>query len=93
MEKVSEAGKPVIISTGGLTIQEIDKIVSFDKRAVQYALQHCVGIYPTPNNQMYLNQIELMHNRYPHLTIGFSTHEAPDNFTPIRVVTPRALYV
>ncbi len=58
LERGAEAGKPVIISTGGLTLKEIDKIVSFfDKRAVQYAIQHCVGIYPTPNDQMHLNQI------------------------------------
>ncbi len=86
LERVAEAGKPVIISTGGLTIKEVDKIVSFfEKRAVHFAIQHCVGIYPTPNNQMHLNQIEVMRNRYPHLIIGFSTHEEPDNLTPVRV--------
>lgn len=86
LERVAEVGKPVIISTGGLTLKEMDKIVSFfEKRAVHFAMMHCVGIYPTPNNAMHLNQIEVMRNRYPHLTIGFSTHEEPDNLTPIRV--------
>ncbi len=86
LERVAEAGKPVIISTGGLTLKEVDKIVSFfDKRAVHFAMQYCVGIYPTPNNAMHLNQIEVMRNRYPDLIIGFSTHEEPDNLNPIRV--------
>lgn len=84
LEKVAATGKPVICSTGGLTIKDIDKIVSFfQKRAVHFALMHCVAIYPMPNDQAHLNQIELLRNRYPGVTIGFSTHEAPDNYLTV----------
>ncbi len=84
LERVAEAGKPVICSTGGLTIRQIDKIVSFfQHRGVHFALEHCVTIYPTPNEKFYINQIEIMRNRYPGVTIGFSTHEEPTN---LRVV-------
>ncbi len=86
LERVAETGKPVICSTGGLTIKEIDKIVSFfQHRGVQFAIMHCVGIYPTPNDKLHLNQIEILRNRYPGITIGFSTHEAPTNLNAIRV--------
>jgi N-acetylneuraminate synthase len=81
LQKVAEAGKPVIVSVGGLTLKEVDNVVSFfDHRGVDFALMHCVAIYPTPPQEMYLRQIEVFRNRYPHLTIGFSTHESPTDF-------------
>lgn len=86
LELVAETGKPVICSTGGLTIQEIDKIVSFfQHRGVHFALMHCVAMYPAPNDKLHLNQIETMRNRYPGITIGFSTHEDPSNLNAVRV--------
>lgn len=86
LERVAATGKPVICSTGGLSIKEIDKIVSFfEKRAVHFALMHCVAQYPTPNNKLHLNQIATMRARYPGLTIGFSTHEEPTNLNAVRV--------
>ena len=86
LERVAAAGKPVICSTGGLTVRDIDKIVSFfQKRAVHFALMHCVAMYPAPNNKLHLNQIEIMRTRYPGITIGFSTHEDPSNMNAIRV--------
>jgi N-acetylneuraminate synthase len=86
LEAVASVGKPVIISTGGLTMKEIDNLVSFfEHRLVDFALMHCVAIYPTPNDKLELNQIELMRKRYPKVTIGFSTHEAPDNMEAILI--------
>ena len=86
LERAAESGKPVICSTGGLTIKEIDNIVSFfEHRGVHFALMHCVAMYPTPNQKLHLNQIEAMRNRYPGITIGFSTHEDPSNMNAVRV--------
>lgn len=86
LEKISEAGRPVIASTGGLTIKEIDKVVSFfEHRGVNFALMHCVAIYPTPNDKFHLNQIETMRTRYPGVVIGFSTHEDPNNFSAVQL--------
>lgn len=86
LERVAETGKSVICSTGGMTIKDIDKIVSFfEKRAVHFALMHCVAQYPTPNGKLHLNQIETMRRRYPGVTIGFSTHEEPGNLNAVRV--------
>ena len=43
-------GLPVIASTGGLAQQEVDDLVSFfDHRGCDFALMHCVSIYPTPD--------------------------------------------
>lgn len=80
MEAVSTYNKPVIVSTGGLRMEEIDDVVSFlEHRKVSFALMHCVAIYPTPLDLLQLNQIEVLRRRYPKLTVGFSTHEPPED--------------
>ncbi len=86
LETVAAAGKPVICSTGGKTIHDIDKIVSFfDHRYVKdLALLHCVGLYPTPNTQVQMRFMQRMRERYRRLTVGYSGHEAPDNLDVVK---------
>lgn len=86
LERIAETGKSVIASIGGLAIPQADKLVSFfQHRGVEFALMHCVAEYPTPNDRLHLNHIATLRNRYPGITIGFSTHEEPGNTNAIRV--------
>jgi N-acetylneuraminate synthase len=86
LEKIAGAGLPVIFSTGGLTIRDFDNLVSFmDHRGVDYAMMYCVSIYPIPEAEFHLNQIEYLRQRYPSTTIGWSTHEEPGDLMPIAV--------
>ncbi len=79
LEKIATYTKPVIVSTGGLTLSDIDDLVSFlDHRRVHFAMMHCVSIYPTPDHQLELNQVEVIRRRHPTKVVGFSTHEVPD---------------
>ncbi len=80
LEAIAAARKPVIASTGGLTIEAIDNLVSFfRKRVPQFAVMHCVSLYPTPNEQAALGFLDKMIRRYPYIKVGYSGHEAPDN--------------
>lgn len=86
LEKIAAAGKPVIASTGGLSLKEIDKLVTFlDHRYVHFAIMHCVAIYPTPTDKLQLGLISRLVKRYPNITIGFSTHEGPENTENIQL--------
>ena len=86
LQRIAESGKPVICSTANLPLAEVDKIVSFfDHRGVDYALAHCVAVYPTPKDKLNLERIKIFRHRYPHLSIGFSTHESPDDLDAIKV--------
>ena len=86
IERIAKSGKPVIISTGGLEISDIDNIVSFcHHKGVDFALMHCVSIYPAPAELCQLNQVETLQKRYPDITIGWSTHEAPDELDAVKV--------
>jgi sialic acid synthase SpsE/mannose-6-phosphate isomerase-like protein (cupin superfamily) len=86
LEKIAEIELPIIASTAGATLENIDNVVSFFRhRKRLFALMHCVGEYPTANNALELNQIDLFKKRYTGIPIGFSTHEDPNNFDSIKV--------
>jgi len=90
LEKIAEVGMPTVFSTGSLAIHEIDNLVSFfDHRGIDYAIMHCVSIYPTPDEHFQLNQIDFLKNRYPSKNIGWSTHENPDDVMPVAIAAAK----
>jgi sialic acid synthase SpsE/mannose-6-phosphate isomerase-like protein (cupin superfamily) len=83
LSRVSKNNIPKIISTGGLSVENIDKIVSFmNHRRQIFSLMHCVAIYPTEVHDMNLRFINTMKKRYKNITIGWSTHEDPTSNLP-----------
>ena len=86
LQKIANSSKPVICSTGGLTLSEIDQVVSFfTHNAVDFALMHCVSIYPTPDHECNLLDIKMLKERYQDMTVGWSTHEDQDEILPIAI--------
>lgn len=80
LERVVQTQRPLIVSTAGASLEEIDRLVSFlTHREKDFALLHCVGEYPTPDAHMHLSQIDFLQRRYPGVRVGFSTHEDPDS--------------
>ena len=80
IEKIATARKPVIVSTGGSSVKDIDDIVTFfENRNIPLAINHCVSKYPSEKSDLELNQIDFLKNRYPNHVIGFSTHEYNDD--------------
>jgi N-acetylneuraminate synthase len=79
IEKIAETRKPVIFSTGGSSLKDIDDAVTFfEHRDIPLAVNHCVSIYPTEDWELELNQIDFLRARYPEHTVGLSTHEYRD---------------
>jgi sialic acid synthase SpsE len=79
IEAIVKLKKPVIVSTGGSSLKDLDDLVTFfENRAIPLALNHCVSLYPSEDRQLELNQIDFLRSRYPDVTIGFSTHEYHD---------------
>ena len=82
--------KPIIISVGGKNIEEIDWVVNYlEMKNSKFAIQHCVAVYPTKDEDLELNQIDFLKNRYANIPIGFSTHENPDNYSAIQIATSK----
>jgi len=76
IEKIARTKKPVVVSTGGSSLKDVDDVVTFfANRNIPLGINHCVSLYPTEDSELELNQIDFLRNRYPDNTIGFSTHE------------------
>jgi sialic acid synthase SpsE/quercetin dioxygenase-like cupin family protein len=86
LERIGQTKLPVIASTAGATLDDIDKIVGFFKNRYRpLALMHCVGEYPTPRERLQLGQIGLLRQRYPDIPIGYSTHEPPTETEAVKM--------
>jgi N-acetylneuraminate synthase len=76
LEKIAKTGKPIIISSGMSSIEELDKTVDFLKeRNVVYSILQCTTSYPTAPEQYGLNVIQEFKERYQ-VPIGFSDHSS-----------------
>ncbi len=82
LTKIATTSKPIIISTGGKSLSDIDKIYNFfSHRKKDFALLHCVAEYPAPKEHLQLDFIDRLNKRYPDIVIGYSGHEDPDDNT------------
>jgi len=86
LEKIAKTRKPVVVSTGGSSLNDIDNMVMFfENRNIPLAINHCISIYPTEDADMQLNQIDFLKHRYPGHIIGLSSHEHVDWRTSILI--------
>jgi sialic acid synthase SpsE len=75
IEYVCQTKKPIIISTGMSTIEEIDKAIELIKKYTKdFVIMHCVSCYPTEDKDVNLNIIPTLKNRY-NCPVGYSGHE------------------
>jgi len=73
LKHTATMGKPIIISTGMSTMEEIrNAIVLLDKDKLLIA--HCTSTYPCPNNELNLRMIQTLQAEFEY-PIGYSGHE------------------
>src|SRR3989344_4084251 len=74
LDYIASTGKPIILSSGMSTLEEIDRSIDFLKRrGAQVILLHCVSKYPCPPEQLNLATIGFLRERYQ-IPVGFSDH-------------------
>lgn len=80
IRKVAKTGKTFLMSTGGATIEEIDRAVGWvtdeigeKKTSENLILMHCVSAYPTPIEEANILSIPFLRKRYG-LHVGYSNH-------------------
>jgi N-acetylneuraminate synthase len=81
LEAVARTGKPVLLSTGGSTLDEIRTAVRLleAKGAGSVAVLHCVLAYPTQPADANLAAIGALRSAFPAHVVGYSDHVPPDH--------------
>ncbi|WP_310378288.1 N-acetylneuraminate synthase family protein [Flavobacterium sp.] len=76
LEKIARTGKPVILSSGMSSYEELDETVLFlRERNVSFSILQCTTAYPTQPEQYGLNVIQELQKRY-NVPVGFSDHSS-----------------
>lgn len=81
LQKIAKLGKPMIVSTGMSTMDEIKR--TYDvlvETGVQFAFTNCLSEYPPKYEDVNLNVIGKMKKEFPKAVIGHSDH-TPDLYT------------
>jgi N-acetylneuraminate synthase len=74
LDRLAQTGKPLILSTGMSTTEEVKITVAFlNQRASQFALLHCNSTYPAPLHDINLKWIHALRQIHP--LVGYSGHE------------------
>ena len=82
LQAIANQNRPIIISTGGCSVSDIDRLYSFfTHRGKEFALNHCIAEYPTEPVFAALGAIPFLKQRYG-CTVGWSSHSHPkDDFS------------
>ena len=74
IDQLCQTGKPLILSTGMSTRQEVQATVHFlEQRGAQFVLLHCNSTYPAPFHDIQLKWMEQLRTIHP--LVGYSGHE------------------
>jgi N-acetylneuraminate synthase len=74
LKHVRKTGKPIIISTGMSTMEEIHKGVNA-VGADNLVIMHSTSAYPCAPEELNLRMIETLRREFPNIPIGYSGHE------------------
>lgn len=79
LRRVARTGKPVVLSTGASTMEEVDWAVRTlqEAGARDIALLHCILNYPTSNENANLRMLRDLGRKFPRCLLGYSDHTVP----------------
>ena len=73
LEKIAKKGKPIILSTGMGTLEEVKEAVEAIKKKDQLILLHCTSDYPCKEKDLNLKAMQTIKNEL-HCLVGYSDH-------------------
>jgi len=76
LRHVASFGKPLVVSTGGATLEDVDRAVeTVTAINPQLCLLQCTAAYPAAVEELELGVITTYRERYPELVVGLSDHQ------------------
>lgn len=87
LDYICETGKPIIISTGMVSLAELDEVIKYiTEKGSPLVVLYCVSEYPCPLDHFNLGTIEHFIEKYPNVVIGFSDHSVDSNDVDLAAV-------
>lgn len=73
--RVKRCGRPVILSTGGSTMEQVRSAVRILGHK-NLAILHCTATYPCTDEEGGISMVSTLRKEFPDVPIGYSGHEA-----------------
>jgi sialic acid synthase len=84
LRHVAAFGKPLVVSTGGATIEDVDRAVdTIVGVGGTLCLLQCTAAYPAAVEDLELGVITTFRERYPELVVGLSDHQDGIAMAPV----------
>lgn len=82
LERIAKFGRPMFVSTGMSTPEEVDELYAFLRPKVEVlVLLNCTSAYPAEPGEIHLSFITEMRDKYPDAFIGHSEHSKASHFS------------
>ena len=76
LRHVASFGKPIVLSTGGATIEDVDRAIeAIAPTNEQICVLQCTAAYPAAVEELNLAVITTLRERYPEYVVGLSDHQ------------------
>jgi sialic acid synthase len=76
LRHVASFGKPMLLSTGGATADDVDRAVETIRPLnEQLCILQCTAAYPCETEDLHLRVITTLRERYPDFVVGLSDHQ------------------
>ena len=86
IEYICGFGKPVLLSTGASTLEEVREAVSWvEKYRNPLGLLHCVLNYPTEDKNAHIGMVAGLKREFPQYVIGYSDHTLPGDMKSLEL--------
>lgn len=81
LRTIASFGKPIVLSTGGATIDEIEQAIDtiYGEGNFQLIILACMLSYPTPDKDANLRKIAFLKDHLHWMQVGLSDHTEPDD--------------
>jgi sialic acid synthase SpsE len=93
LEHVAKKGKPVLLSTGMSSEEEIDlalqTVLALNDRVILF---HCLSLYPAPHEKLNVAYIDKLIEKHSPVPVGYSGHE-PDLLPTLAAVARGAMII
>ncbi len=87
IEHLARKRKPIIMSTGGASIEEIREAYNLVRKYTKdIILLHCFIKYPAPLQEINMNVVETLQEEFPEAIIGYSDHTAEPVDAPVAAI-------
>ena len=85
LQRIARTGKPVIISTGASSVEEIEQAIEVVRGEGNegIVLLHCILSYPTDYADAHIEMIPWLQSVFPDLPVGYSDHTLADELMTV----------